>query len=94
MARALWKSIAPVTRLGFAVAGVGVLMDVVHHAFTHDLHALEALNIGVIGHVVTLAGMVLAMSGVIRGAVASRRRHVIRQKGERNAARRSSAAAR
>jgi hypothetical protein len=93
MLRALWPSISTVARFGLALAGVGVLTDVIHHVFTHDLHAAESLNIGAIGHVLTLAGMVLAMSGVIGAAIASRQRHA-RQKGERNAARCSSAATR
>jgi hypothetical protein len=91
--RALWPSVSLVTRLGLGLAAVGVLADVIHHVFTHDLHAVEALNIGAIGHILTLAGMVLAMSGVIGAAAASRRRHP-RQKGERNAARCCSAAPR
>jgi hypothetical protein len=56
------------------------------------MHPAAVLNIGGIGHVLTLAGMVLAVGGVIQAAAGSRRR--ARQKGERNAARSGTAAAR
>ena len=92
MLRALWRPLSSTTRLGLALAGAGVLVDFVHHVFTYDMHAVAVLNIGGIGHVLTLAGMVLAVCGVIQAAAQSRRR--ARQKGERNAARGSSAAAR
>jgi hypothetical protein len=92
MLRALWRSLPSATRLGIALAGVGVIADFVHHVFTHDMHPAAVLNIGGIGHVLTLAGMVLAVGGVIQAAAGSRRR--ARQKGERNAARSGTAAAR
>ncbi len=92
MLRTLWEPLSSATRLGLAFAGIGVVADFIHHVFTHHIHAVAVLNIGGIGHVLTLAGMVLAMTGVIHAAAHSRRR--ARQKGERNAARSSSAAAR
>ena len=92
MLRTLWQTLSSMTRLGLALAGAGVVADIVHHVFTHDMHAAAVVNIGGIGHVLTLAGMVLAVGGVIRAAAHSRRR--ARQKGESNAAHSCSAAAR
>jgi hypothetical protein len=79
----------PVARLGLVLAGCGIFADVVHHGFTENLHISEALHIGVIGHVLTLAGMLLALSGVVHAAAGSRRR--AREKGEGHAARSSTA---
>ena len=90
--RTLWRPLSSVTRLGLTLAGAGVVADTIHHAVTHDLHSTDILHIDVIGHVLTLAGMVLAMGGVIQAAVESRRR--TRQEGETHAARSGSAAAR
>lgn len=84
MLRTLWPATPRATRFGLALAAVGLVLDLIHHT-------LADLDIAVIGHVLTLAGMVLAMTGVIHAAAASRHR---RQKGERNAARSSSAGAR
>ncbi|MGH2758373.1 MAG: hypothetical protein ACRDKJ_02310 [Actinomycetota bacterium] len=92
MARSLLRSIPSVTRLGLFLAGNGVLADFIHHVFTADLHAGRVLHIGFIGHALTLAGMLLALWGVIRAATDSRRR--AREKGERNAARSSATASR
>lgn len=92
MFRALWRSIPSVTRFGLALAAYGVAADFIHHAFAPSLHAGKFLNIGVIGHVLTLAGMVLALWGVIRAAVDSHRR--TQQKGGTNAARSSTAVTR
>ena len=92
MFRTSWEALSSTTRLGLALAAVGVIADSVHHVFTHDMYAAAVLNIGGVGHVLTLAGMVLAVGGVIQAAAHARRR--ARQKGERNASRRSSAAAR
>jgi hypothetical protein len=69
-----------------------VLADFIHHVFTPGQHAGKILSIGFIGHILTVAGMLIALLGVIQAAVESRRR--ARQKGERNAARSSSATAR
>ena len=80
------------TRLGLALAAAGVAFDLIHHLITNDIPAAAILHIGGIGHVLTLAGMVLAVGGVIHAAAEARRR--ARQKGERDAARRSSAVAR
>jgi hypothetical protein len=92
MLRALWRPLGFATRLGLALTSVGVAADFVHHVFTHDMQAAGVLNVGGVGHVLTLAGMVLAVGGVIHAAGESRRR--ARQKGECNAARSSTAAAR
>ena len=92
MWRTLWRPLPLTARSGLALAAIGVVADVIHHVFTHGLHSADVLHIDVIGHVLTLAGMVLAMSGVIQAAADSRRR--ARQKGETHAARGSSAAAR
>ena len=92
MLRALWAPLSFATRLGLAIVGAGLVADVVHHVFARDIHAAAVLNIGGIGHVLTLAGMVLAVGGVIHAAALARRR--TRQEGERHAARSSSAAAR
>ena len=92
MLRALWRSIPTVVRLGLLVAGLGVIADFVHHVFTHDTHALEHLHIDVVGHALTLAGMVIALSGVVHAAVESRRR--ARKEGGSDAARSCAAATR
>jgi drug/metabolite transporter superfamily protein YnfA len=92
MVSALWRSFPTSIRFGLAVAASGVVADLVHHLFTHELHALEPLHIDVIGHALTLAGMVIALWGVVHAAVDSRRR--AREKGGRDAARSSAAASR
>ncbi|HYZ91835.1 MAG TPA: hypothetical protein VFA34_05505 [Actinomycetota bacterium] len=92
MLRSLWRSIPPLSRLGLSLTGYGVLADFIHHVFTPNLHAGKVLHIGFIGHALTLAGMVLALLGVISALVESRRR--AKQKGEGNAARSSTAASR
>jgi hypothetical protein len=92
MLRSLWRSLPGTTRAGLAFAGYGVLADLIHHVFAPGLHAGKVMHIGFIGHVLTLAGMVLALWGVIRAAVDSHRR--IREKGGKNAARSSAAVAR
>lgn len=91
MVRALWRSIPSISRLGLFLASYGILADFIHHVFTPNLHAGKILSIGFIGHALTLAGMVLALWGVIRAAVDSRRRN--REKEGENHAARSSAAA-
>lgn len=90
MLPALWRSMPSATRFGLALAGYGVIADFIHHVFTPNLHAGKVLNIGFIGHVLTLAGMLMALWGVIHAAVESRRR--AREKGESNAASSSAAA--
>ena len=92
MVRSLGRSIPTVSRVGLVITATGVGFDVVHHVFAHDLHVANVLGLGFTGHVLTLAGMVVALLGVIRVAADSRR--LARQKGERHAARRSAAAAR
>lgn len=92
MLRSIWRSVPSVTRLGLFIGASGVLADFIHHVFTPDLHAGQILHIGFIGHVLTLAGMVLALSGVGRAALASRRR--AREKGGSDAARSGAAATR
>ncbi len=92
MVRAHWQSIPRAMRIGLTVVGSGVIADFIHHALTHNLHAVEALHIDLIGHVLTLAGMVIALWGVMYAAVESRRR--ARVKGGSDAARSSAAASR
>lgn len=92
MLRSLWQSVPSVSRLGLFLGAYGVGADFIHHVFTHDLHAGKILHVGFIGHVLTLAGMVLALWGVVRAAADSRRR--ARKKGEHNAARSSATAPR
>lgn len=55
------------TRLGFLVLAAGVVIDVAYH-----LTGVSS-RMGVVGHAVTLAGMVLALFGVIATAVQLRR---------------------
>lgn len=88
----LWRSIPPVARLGLAVVGFGLFADLIHHVVTHDLHAMEPMHIDLIGHLVTLAGMVIALWGVVHAAVDSR--HRAREEGGSHAARSSAAASR
>jgi hypothetical protein len=92
MVRGLWRSVPLIGRVGLGVATVGVAADVIHHVFTHDAGVTRVVDIGLLGHVLTLAGMVLALVGVIRAAADSRRR--ARQKGGSDAARISAAASR
>lgn len=92
MLRGQWRSLPSMSRMGLLIAAIGVAFDLVHHVFTHDLHAAEAMQIGFIGHALTLAGMVLALLGVVSAARTSRRR--AKQKGEGDAVRCSPAAAR
>lgn len=92
MLRSFWKSVPSVTRFGLAFAAYGVGADFIHHVFTPDLHAGKVINIGFIGHVLTLAGMVLALWGVIGAAVDSHRRSI--KKGGTHAARSSTAVTR
>ena len=92
MLRTPWQELSAVTRSGLALALIGVVTDVVHHLFTDGLRVAEVLHVGALGHVLTLAGMVLALCGVVQAAVESRRR--TRQKGGNDAARSSTTAAR
>jgi hypothetical protein len=92
MVRAMWRSMPSPTRIGLVLAGSGVFADFVHHVFTHNQHAFEGLQIDLIGHVLTLAGMLIALSGVIHAAVDSRRR--TKQKGGSDAARSCASATR
>jgi hypothetical protein len=92
MVRSLWRSVPSATRFGLAIAGCGVVADFIHHVFTAELHGGQLVHIGFIGHVLTLAGMFIALSGVAHAAVESRRR--TREKGESNAARCSASAPR
>ena len=90
--RAIWRSLPSLSRGGLLITALGVVADLVHHAFTHDLHAAEAMQIDVIGHALTLAGMVLALMGVVSAVRIARRR--AREKGETHAGSGSAAAAR
>ena len=92
MVRSLWRSVPAVSRVGLVITAAGVGVDLVHHVFTQDLHAAKVLDIGFAGHVLTLAGMVVALLGVIRAAADSRR--CARQKGGSHAARRRATAPR
>jgi hypothetical protein len=89
MVRSLWLSVPAISRLGLVIAAFGVGADVVYHRSTA---AMQVMSVGLIGHVVTLAGMFLALLGVVRAAAGSRRR--ARQKGVSNAARSSTTASR
>lgn len=57
------------TRLGFLVLAAGVVIDVAYHLTGVGMSS----RMGVVGHAVTLAGMVLALFGVIATAVQLRR---------------------
>lgn len=92
MARRLSRTLPPLCRLGLTVVAIGLAVDIVHHTFTQDIAALRWLGLDVFGHAMTLAGMVLALLGVVRAAADERRR--ARQKGESNAARSGAAASR
>ena len=74
MLRALWRSIPAATRFGLALAWCGVIADLVHHVVAPVVHAGQNPHIGSVGHVLTLAGMVVALLGVMHAAVGSRRR--------------------
>jgi hypothetical protein len=90
MLRSVWQSISTVTRFGLILGGLGVAADFVHHGFMHHVHFEGVLHIELFGHVLTLVGMVFALSGVARAAVESRRR--TREKGGNDAARIGAAA--
>lgn len=92
MVHSLWRSIPSVTRFGLTLAAYGVAADFIHHIFAPGLHAAKVLHLGFIVHVLTLAGMVLALLGVISAAVDSHRR--TRAKGATHAALSSTAVTR
>lgn len=91
MLRSVWRSLPAVTRLGSILGTLGLAGDVIHHALAPNLLAGRALDLGSVGHVLTLAGMVLALSGVVGAARAARRR--AREKGGSDAVARVGAAA-
>jgi hypothetical protein len=84
MTRSIWRSLPSVMRLGLILAAFGVFADLTHHIFAPDLHAGKVLHIGFMGHVLTLVGMVIALSSVVRAGASSRRR--ARERGGSNAA--------
>jgi hypothetical protein len=92
MLRSTWRGLPLVARIGLSIAALGLAADLVHHVFTHDVHAAQVLAIGFYGHVLTLVGMVVTVAAVVQAAVDSRRR--ARQKGEGNVARSSATATR
>jgi hypothetical protein len=69
--------------LGFALIAAGVLVDVVYHVLWNgdDGHA----GVGLLGHVVTLAGMVVTMAGVAAAGLRSPARPSVK-KGDSDAA--------
>jgi len=74
--------------LGFAVIAVGTLIDVAYHLWwsAGDRYA----GLGLLGHLVTLAGMVLTMVGLVAAGLRSPARQPL--KGEFDAARRGPSA--
>jgi hypothetical protein len=71
--------------LGFGLIVAGAVVDAVYHAWWSGRSDLD--RIGLLGHLVTLAGMVLVMVTVI-GAGLRRRPSIHRTKGEHHVARR------
>jgi hypothetical protein len=58
-----WQPGRAVVELGFALIAVGALIDVAYHLWWSGDDRRGGL--GLLGHVVTLAGMVIAMAGVV-----------------------------
>jgi uncharacterized membrane protein len=61
-------------KTGFALVVAGLAIDLVYHA-TEGVHdPLHAEGLGLVGHLVTLAGMVVTMLAVFQAGWRNRRR--------------------
>lgn len=74
-------------RLGFALIAAGALVDTAYHVWWagDDRHA----GVGLLGHLITLAGMVVAIAAVVVTGLRTSARHPL--KGEPDAGRSASA---
>ncbi len=74
MAAAVW-AMPIASRFGFAVLGAGLAIDVAYHVVSKSPSlAAPCCGPGFVGHVITLAGMVLVVLGVLTMAFRSRSR--------------------
>ena len=66
------RSLPPLVRAGFAIVLLGGVVDTTYHLAPHRTGAMAWAGLG--GHLVTMAGMVVAIVGVV--GVGLRNRHL------------------